>query len=1380
MRITEPPTTQLCDAYRLAIGKVLSTHPIPPERPRGPDRLFLFPRPLRHRRWLRVLAWTVGIIAILIVVGVVGLWLMVRSAWFHGKVLRYADSQASAALHTPVRLQNYNLHFSLSTPAIDAYNITVAGASPYPSPPLLQIAHLHVGIRVISLLKRQWRLQSIVVDRPLIHLYIAPNGVNNLPNLSSGQSGGSGSTNIFKLGIRQAVVNHGWIWFNDREQTLSARLQGVRFEAGFNSARQAYSGNFGYRSGVVQYGAYRPLAQQLAVRFDATPSRLKLLPLTLSSPVGRLDMDATASDYAQPAVHCTYRMRLDAGQLRAILRNASVPAGVILTAGNLDYVSRPGRGLWQSLRIVGTVSSSALVAAASGKRIALSGLHGQYRLAHDNFSSGLQARLLGGTVTAQVRMAALGSARGAGSATLVARGQRLQQLMTTAAGPGGNRLAHARLRGAANLDAAARWRGSFNDLTARLDAVLHAVLLNPAGPPTVRNSAAPLNAAIHARYAARSQQLALNQTYFTMPATRLRVQGALGLDRRHRARLAIVFASSNLHELETVAGLLRASPGKVPAPLGLYGRGSFQGQVTGSLSRPRFTGALAASNLRLHGTGWRSLRVSIAARPSQVRISRGQLLALPSGSIAFSLDAGLHQWGFTSTSPLRANVTASRLNLAALAKAAGQTSPLSGILSARFVVHGSVKNPIGNGAVTVAPALLKTSGIREPIQTLQIVFHGNGARVHGGLTVKMPAGVATLTGIYNPPSQAYNVQLRADNIQTRKLRLASNYGLAGVINLDGAGQGTLSHPQFHATLQSPRLLLANQAIAPFTLNAVYAHQAVQATLAARAAAAAAWLRGNLNLSLRGEEPLTARLDTQPFPLGPLLAAYSPSLAGSIAGSTEIHLTANGPLKHFNRMRAMVNLPVFQLNYQNKVRLGAAAPIRFQLANGLLRVRSAHIEGTGTNLQLTGSIPVRGNSGMAMHLLGAVDLRIAEIADSSLRTGGQLQMALDAGGSLSSPRLGGNIKIVNAALSTSSLPVGLANGNGVLTLTPQRLLISSFTANVGGGQVTASGGVTYRPSLVFDLGLAGKYISLLYPRSLRETFGGNLSLTGNMQAALLAGQIKLYRLDATPQFNLTTLTSQLGGAGAAPPPGSFSQNLNLRITLTTPNGITTQTPDFSMSGAANLVIQGTAAEPVVLGRLNIDRGDILFNGNRFLLQSGTLMFANPAQTVPNVNLAADTTIQQYKLHLRFQGPADHLRTQYTSSPPLPPADIINLLAFGVTTEASAANPTPGTLGAEDLVASQVASQVTSRVQEFAGISQLSVDPLLGGNGQNPGARVNIRQRVTGNLYITLSTDVTSTQNNLIEIQYNFSPKKSVDLVRDQNGGFHLNTSFKKRW
>jgi translocation and assembly module TamB len=318
-------------------------------------------------------------------------------------------------------------------------------------------------------------------------------------------------------------------------------------------------------------------------------------------------------------------------------------------------------------------------------------------------------------------------------------------------------------------------------------------------------------------------------------------------------------------------------------------------------------------------------------------------------------------------------------------------------------------------------------------------------------------------------------------------------------------------------------------------------------------------------------------------------------------------------------------------------------------------------------------------------------------------------------------------------------------------------------------------------LQFDLAMASSGIRTLYPEGVRTTVDTNLALTGTLEAALLHGQVKIDQLSFTPDFDLMSFAGQFGGDTTPPPATGFSQNLKLDIGVSSTSGLNLVSRELSLQGAANLRVSGTAAEPVILGRVNINGGDLIFQGNRYILQGGTIDFVNPARTEPVVNVGVNTTIQQWNIQMRFWGPADHLHTNYSSDPALPPSDIINLIAFGKTTEAQAANPTPpGNMGAMSLLASQVSNQVTSRLEKVAGISQLSIDPVLGGNGQNPGARIAIQQRVTSKIFVTFATDVTSTQRQVIKLEYQKSPRLSFNAVRDENGGFGFDTRIHKTW
>ncbi len=278
---------------------------------------------------------------------------------------------------------------------------------------------------------------------------------------------------------------------------------------------------------------------------------------------------------------------------------------------------------------------------------------------------------------------------------------------------------------------------------------------------------------------------------------------------------------------------------------------------------------------------------------------------------------------------------------------------------------------------------------------------------------------------------------------------------------------------------------------------------------------------------------------------------------------------------------------------------------------------------------------------------------------------------------------------------------------------------------------------------------------------------------------------MQQLSFTPDFDLTSMMGQFGGTVSPPPSQSFSDNVQMDVHVSTPNGIDLVSRELSLQGGMNLNVRGTASDPVIVGRMNLNSGDLIFRGNRYVLQGATIDFVNPTRTQPVVNASISTTIQQYNIAMRFEGPVDALRTNYNSDPALPPADIINLLAFGKTTEASAANPNPpGTLGAESAIASAVAGQVTNRLQKIAGISQLSIDPTLGGSGTgsqaNPGATVTIQQRVTSQIFVTFSTDVTGTSAQVVQLEYRVTPRFAVSGTRDQNGGFAVDTRIRKQW
>ncbi len=1335
----------------------------PPQDPREPQPPIPI-RPAHHARWKRVAEWIAGGLSLLFILTTIAAFVIARSARFHNYVLKTVDEKASAALNTPVHLQNFALH--LSTLSLDLYGLTVEGSGPGANQPLLQAEHAYLDVNVTSVFHREWYVEDIRIDHPVVKLIVDQNGNSNLPNLPQSNSGSN--TNAFDLGIRHLLLDRGEVYVNDQKMPLYADLHDLRLKSSYDTADGGrYYGDLGYSDGRLKYGSYAPITHDLQAQFDARRSGLALNNVTLTTPVMVAKLNATLQNYSNPTAHASYAITVSGGELRRIMNDPTLPTGEIAFNGTADYVSQPNQPLLDSVALNGDVSSRELLVRTPQLNTAIRNLAAHYQVANGNAElRDLRANLLGGEITGQVTVRDL-SGKAPGTATLDLHNISLadaKSLANTAT------LKQIAVRGDVNGALNVTWTGALENLVARADATVNstvAPLQAGAAPQSI-----PLNGVIHAIYNGTSKTIALNKSYIRTPQTTLDLDGNLS----NHSALKVNLQANNLAELESIANVFQTpKPGQpAPTPLGLSGKLSFNGTVSRSLSAPELQGRLNGTNVKVHGASFKLLQADVDASPSNVTITHGFIEPSLQGQLNFDLQASLKDWSLTPQSPLQARVNARNVAIAPLVHAANVAVPISGTLNANIDVHGSEANPIGHGNVVLSNA--NVDG--QPIQSLNVDFQGNGDAVNSNLLLRTAAGNASGKLTYYPKSEGYDAALQATGIQLAKLQAVSerNMGIAGTLNLTASGRGTLKDPNGQLSLTIPQLTVQDQKITDVSLQGNVANH--EATLNLGSQVLNTPLRADGKVALTGDYNTQARLDTPVIALQPLLAAYAPDTASQVSGQTQIHATLSGPLKYPKQLNAHVEIPTLQVKY-GQVEIGAVKPILADYVNGTLTVQPTEIKGTDTDLRFEGRIPLTGDAPAQITLLGNVDLALVHVLSPDSSASGQLQFDVNAAGRKLNSDVEGQIRIVNANFTMADAPVGLSEANGVLTLRGTRLDVSQFSGKVGGGTVTASGGIIYRPSLQFDLALKGSDIRMLYPDGLRTDLGMTVAMTGTPKSSLLSGQVNVDRLNFTPDFDLTSFAGQFGGETSPPSRGGFTDDLKLNIALRTANELNAYSRTVSIQGDANLRVIGTAADPVIVGRTNLTGGEVFLLGNRYIVQGGTIAFVNSTQTEPVLNLQVNTTIDQYNIAMRFQGPMDRLHTNYTSDPALPPADIINLIAFGKTQEAQAAQAQPGNLGAESVLASGVTSQVTGRLEKAAGISHLSVDPVLAQNGnENPGARITIQQRVTSKLYVTFSTDVTQTQTQQVLVQYRINRKWSASGDRDQNGGFGVDGRYHK--
>jgi translocation and assembly module TamB len=1331
----------------------------------------------RMKKWQKIVLWSLAGIVVLVFAAVTTLVLLLHhnEGFRRGILGKVANSIQES---TGARLEVGDFNLRLSNLTLDIYNIVLHGREADPNKPLLQADHLQVGLTIDSLLRRKWHVRDIIVDHPIVRMQVNKAGENNLPQPEK-KSTSSSKTDIFDLAIRELKLDRGEIYYNDQKTPLDAELRDFNLNANYDPAQNKYAGQLGYNNGRIVYGKYAPVEHDFHAQFGVTPQTFTLDKLELAAGKSHVTLSATANDYTLSTrrAEANYEAVLVTSDFQRILKDPSIPGGTVRLTGQLNYQADPNRPMLETVSVAGNVSSGGLAVKTPSLQTEVRDLYARYTLVHGNAEvSDIRARILGGLLTGKLTIR---DVSGAGVARLQASLKDLS-LDQAQAALHKNPAQQAHLSGKVNADADARWAKTLDNLTAHSDLTMQGGIGQ--GQPM------PLESVIHADYAAARKEVGLKNSYVRTPSTTLNLNGEVS----NRCQLNVALRSNDLHELELLMAALTKPTQGQPQQLGLYGTATADASVTGSLTAPQINGQMEARNLRVKGSSWKVLRTGFNANPSQASLTNGDLEAAPSpqnaqdrraptsgqGRINFSAQVRLKKWAYTASNPIAVNLSASQISLEDLERLADKTYPISGTLALNVSLRGSQLNPVGQGTLTVVNAKVSN----ESIQNVNLKFQGDGNAVNANLTVQMPAGTAHAEMDYMPKTQGYRAQVRAQNFRLEKLQTvkARNMQIAGGMNLNVSGQGTIKDPQLQALLEIPQLQVKKQTMQGVKLQTTVQNHVANIALDSDVAKVSVKARGTVGITAPYQADV--HLDTSRIDFQPIVAMFAPVQAADLSGQTELHATLRGPLAEKSRVEAHVEIPSLALNYK-QFQLAAAKAIHVDYQNGTVALQPTSLRGTGTTIDAQATVPVTTPKAATFLVQGNVDLQIAELFMPDLKSSGQLQFDLDSRRYGPGSNLNGQIKLVKVNLHTLDSPMGLDNANGVINVTQTRLEIASFQGQMGGGTINATGAVAYRPSIQFQLGLAANNVRIRYPEGVRAILASNLALRGTPQNSLLSGVVKIERVSFTPDFDLSTFTSQFGGeASDTGSPGSFEQGMKLEIAVQSTSQMNLTSSQVSVRGDANLQVVGTAAVPVILGRANLTGGEIFLANNRYELQQGTIDFLNPVHTEPVLNLHVRTTIDQYNITLGLSGPLTRLETTYVSDPALPPVDIINLIATGKTVESAAANPSPSptsTLGAESLLASGISSQVSSRVAKLAGVSQLQIDPGLGSdNGQNPGARIAIQQRVTSNLFVTYATDVTSTQRQAIQIEYKFNPRWSVTGTRNQNGGFGVDGKYRK--
>jgi translocation and assembly module TamB len=1319
--------------------------------------------------WVEHLLWVLGIwVTLLIALAVIA----VGSGLANPLLRRILINRAQALTHTRVEIRTVSVGWFSLNVAING--LVVHGKEPADTEPLFSAEQARVGLRIDSFWGRRVGLNDLVLDQPHVHVRVEKDGSNNLPTLPASKSKEPALQRLLDLRVHHVAIKDGWVLYNDVQSMLAVEGGELQFtlDLGGSEERPVYLGALDWQSIELARRKDVPVPANLTAKFSLRKDGFSIEQAVVDVGRSHVDLQAETKDFVHPQWSYKYRGWLDLLDIREIFRTPEVPLGRIDLRGEgaLDNGTFLGKGNFAADNI--TLSFLDFHSANLTSR-------SSYVLDPKGVTlPDFAAYALGGSVKGRITMRYDG---------LFFRGEtRLQNVRLSAVTPAidheGFPIDKLHWDSVITADTVETWRANFLDF--EISAKMHWD-----APDEVAEGHIPVSGDWQLRYRDRLNALEITQGEFLTSSSHGIFSGVL--DSKKTVLDTQLEIGSLMDWNDFIHAIAGDKPGSPEGKVRMAGSLAWSGKISGPSGGPEFAGHLRGQNVRYANVQMDLVEGDLSYSPDHLTISRGHLVQ---GEMKAAIDGNLQltDWEFRPENQWSSELNLEKVPIEALMQVAKVNYPLHGVITGQFHGRGTRAQPTLTGLLDVAGAEAYTVPFNRlrgqfsmtpeevHLNNAELRFFAPGSEKTGG------AGIVTGNVAYRLSDGTLTTDLVGASLPLANFRRikTDNLPLGGQISFRLKSSGPALQPQATGNFRVVDFQLGDEVIGSFEgdLNS----DGTTAQLKLSSAMSEGAIGGEINLGLLAPYAMDGTVSIKNINLDPYLLSALHLKKFDGHGTADGDISMKGDLQHPEGLTVTGNFTHLILNYRG-VQLENSGPIRLTSSKDSLKIESAALKGTDTNAELSGSIQFTGRRAVSLKLNGSVDLRLLNGYIPDINMAGHADMNASFEGTLDRPRIVGRVNLNNVSARSPDFPTGLSNLKGDLVFDANRLFFQSVTGEAGGGVIALTGSVNYSDKpLRYDISATTDRLRVRYPEGMSWLLGGSLRLTGTMDGGLVTGKVLVQRVTLNEGLESAGILSSSSSSGGSS--SSFLRNLQFDVEASSTPDSRMEWPGAHLEADASLRVRGTAEHPILLGHIHVISGELFFHDSKYQVTRGDLNFANPFRIDPTINVEATTTIQQYEITLNFSGQSSKMSLSYRSDPPLPATDIITLLAMGQTSTEVASRTggisQGGSSGASALLSEAISSQLGGRVERLFGITRFRVDPGLaglgaGGSGQNAAARVTVEQQVTPNLTVTYVSNVSSTQQQVIQVEYNVTRSISVVALRDQNGTFGVDVKFKKR-
>ena len=876
-----------------------------------------------------------------------------------------------------------------------------------------------------------------------------------------------------------------------------------------------------------------------------------------------------------------------------------------------------------------------------------------------------------------------------------------------------------------------------------------------------------------------------------------------------RSRIPFHVTSLDWQESDRVLAGIMTAFGSPTGAIPISGRGEFDGTMLGAFGQPRIEGHFVGDRMRAWDVVWGHGVADLVIENAYVYIKNGVITHGPSEIDAegkFSLGYPRKDHG----EEINASVRMSKRPLADLRHAFDlDVYPVDGLASGEYHLYGMYTTPDGYGRLQIENGV--AYGETFETATADLTFEGSGTPGVSLHAIDIRKGLGgQLTGSATvgwDGTYSFSVDGKRIAIESLKTLAFPRAPLSGLMQITASGIGRFDDPRYDVNVYIPDLFAGDEGIGVITGN-LHLRNDMLTMESLEISSPRLTVSGTGRLALTPEMDAEMSLQFSNASLEPYVRFFQPKLSPFTKAIAQGTIRVSGELADIDHLLVEARVDKLDMTLFD-YRLHNDGRIELALNRHTVDVQRFKLAGEGTALELDGQIDLHDNK-IGIGASGDASLGILQGFFRDVRSSGNASLHASISGSVDAPVFSGAATISDGRFRYTELPHSLQSINGKLSFDAQGVRVDDVTAELGGGAVHIGGRIGLRGYVpaTLDLTATGDRMRLRYPEGFDSVVNASIALRGEIGSPVLSGTVDVldgvYRKRIETNVNIVTLT---GGGKGLPTSVAAASAFPLRfdIQIHAPSTLRVDNNVGRLVARADLTLGGTYDRPVLFGRADIERGEILFEGQRYQITRGTIDFLNPTRIEPYFDIEAETRVQApavsassagndvYRVTFAVSGVlGGRMSFQLNSDPYLPQIDILGLL-FGQTTDVS--NPELRALQSQNVTQSEeqllrlgltrfltapIYAPATRALESSLGIDTVQFSPSVGSatDPLTPTARLIVGKRLSDRAFLTYSRALGSTiREQIIVLEYDQSDR--VGWILTQSGANSYSIDFRVR-